>query len=169
MVKRVLSAILCLCLLLPFVSMAGVQVVAEEETNPYLLRDLGMQFLHNLTLNKAGIFVSRGTKIEPLDIQNQYDDDLDRIAIQMDTYISGDEKFIDYMMGGFLQGQIEVTSGGTCDVEERGVTCGAAFKFTPNEWARITIPLSIFTTKTGGELNTAALISYKEGRAVEII
>ncbi len=156
MVKRILSTVLCICLLLPFVSVANIQATAEEETGGYILRDLGLRFLHNLTLNKAGIFVSRGTLIEPLDIKNLYGDDLDRIAIQMDTYLSGDEKFIEYMMGNNLQGQCEITSGGKCDVEELGITCGDAFTFTPGKWNRITIPLSAFTTKTGGEFNTAA-------------
>ncbi len=47
MIKRLPAAILCVCLLLPFVSMAGLQAVAEntEETEqPYILQKSGLRF-----------------------------------------------------------------------------------------------------------------------------
>ncbi len=40
--------------------------------------------------------MSRGVTFDPIDITNDYGNDLDRIAIQMDTYLDGDEKFILY-------------------------------------------------------------------------
>ena len=156
MVKRLLAVVLCVCLLIPFASMAGLQVVAEEteETeHPYILQKIGLRFLNNLTLTNAGIFVSRGVTFDPIDIKNDYDNDLDRIAVQLDTYVDGDEKFIAYMTSGLMQGQFEVSSSGKCDVEERGLDSGRALTFTPGEWLRVTIPLSQFNTKTGGEFN----------------
>ncbi len=150
MMKRFMAILLCVCLLLPLATTAGVAFAAEEGAKKeFVLREMALRISQPIILGSSGIVITVGENIPTLDITG-YGDYLANIAVQVDVYISGDDKFVEYMAGRRLGGQLEITSSGECDVEEIALSSGQAFVGTPGEWTRVTIPLARLGEKVGG-------------------
>jgi len=75
-----------------------------------------------------------------------------KLGLQLDYYISGDENAVQMLEKGQLSGQIEVASGGACDVQEMS-TVPTRLKGKDGEWVRVFLDFSWFTGKTGGTFN----------------
>ncbi len=157
MKKRVLSWLLCVCLLVSCCGMsAGVVVTAAEEADTYIIHTFGVRFAENIVLGSTGgSIATKGEKFETIDLTKYgYTTDPNRLAIQVDTYAEGDDLFWSFMSAKALQGQMEITSSGGCDINENGINPGIAFAFERGVWKRVLIPLSLFTDRNGnGELD----------------
>ncbi len=156
MTKRILAMVLCLCLLIPFATtFTAGQVFAEAEKKPYILRELKGRVSVALNLDAAGengglLNTSPDMKFDNLDVSGENGaPKFSDMAIQFDTYIQGNDVFLDYMTSGKMDGQLEATSSGICDEEEIALKSGTALQFTPGEWRRVTVPLSSFYKSNG--------------------
>ncbi len=153
MKKRILAIILCVCLLVPFVTAAGGQVLAEEEEakKEFVIRELKGRVSAVLNLEQGGLLLtSPEFDFDPIDVsgaEGAYD--FNSVAIQFDTYIQGTDSFVEFMTSGALSGQLEATSSGMCDEEELGAKPGNVLKFAAGEWRRVTVPLSSFSKSIG--------------------
>ncbi len=157
MKKRLISWILCVCLLVSCCGMsAGAVVTAAEEANTYIIHTFSVRFAENIVLGSTGgAIATKGEMFEAIDLTEYgYTTDPSRLAIQVDTYAEGDDLFWSFMSAKALQGQMELTSSGGCDFEENGINPGKAFAFERGAWKRVIIPLSLFTDRNGnGELD----------------
>lgn len=156
MKKRVLALFLCACLLIPFAMPAGVAVSAEEAAEKeYIIKQLpAFQANVTATLTMGGaLWTSPNVKFEPVDLTKYgYDKDPASVGFQMDTFVTGDTEFIDYMNSGYLGGQFEITSSGVPDKNE-AMAWPNGLDFGVGEWKRITIPFSSFA---GNSFNASA-------------
>ena len=149
--KRLLAILLCVCLLLPLATTAGVVFAAEEgKERPFVLREMALRISQKVVLGQSKLFITTPENVPALDISG-YADPFSDIAVQVDVYYSGDSKFVEFMDGKRMGGQMEITSSGSCDIEELGIGAGRAFVGKVDEWTRVTLPLSRFNEKIGGE------------------
>ncbi len=146
MKKRIVSVLLCLCLLLPFVSVADVTATAAEGSSNYIIKELpAFQANVTATLTVGGaLWTSSNVKFDPVDLTKYgYSEDPAKVGFQMDTFVTGDQKFIEYMNSGYLGGQMEITSSGVPDKNEL-FAWPNRLSFGEGEWIRITIPFSAY-------------------------
>jgi len=156
MAKRILAVFLCLCLMIPCI---GLQLVspmkASAAASDYVIKDFGLSIsnLSEATATTTDFIPPTSTTLDtPLDISGY-----SNLGIQLDLYTAGDEGLVSLLESttGGVSGQIELTSGGTCDVEEFGVDT-SVLNFQRNKWVRQVVPLSAFVdTSTPGFDNTA--------------
>ncbi len=144
--KRVLAFLLCVCLLVPFVSVTGITVLAEEKEKEYIIKELPA-FQANVTATLTvggGMWTSPNVKFEPIDLTRYgYDKDPASVGFQMDTFVTGDQAFMEYMNSGYLGGQFEITSSGVPD-ENEIMAWPNSLSFGEGEWKRIVLPFSLF-------------------------
>lgn len=76
------------------------------------------------------------------------------LGLQFDYYIAGGSAVVTQLENGQLSGQIEITSSGTCDVEERGMS-PHYLKGKAGEWSRVVLDLGWFTSSAGGTFDPA--------------
>ena len=154
--KRILALVLCMCLLMPFVTQAGITVSAKETEKEYIIKQLACAFQANVTttLTAGGrLWTSPNVKFDAVDLTKYgYAKNVASVGLQMDTFVTGDEAFIEYMNSGYLGGQIEISSSGEPDKEE-AMAWPNTLDFGVGEWKRITIPFSFFT---GNSFNPTA-------------
>ncbi len=155
--KRILAVFLCLCLMIPCI---GLQLVspmkASAAASDYVIKDFGLSIsnLSEATAATTDFIPPTSTTLDtPLDISGY-----SNLGIQLDLYTAGDEGLVSLLESttGGLSGQIELTSGGTCDVEERAVDVGV-LNFQRNRWVRQVVPLSSFYDTSDPGLDTTAL------------
>ncbi len=150
MKRRFLSVFLCFCLLIPSIGFStGETVLAQSE---YVILPLDFRIATAVTLHNSGqVYASESVTFDAIDLtQYNYAEDPSRIALQIDTYVSGDEAFLAYAESGLGGGQVEISSSGIWDTEE--LSCSSSeIAFKSGEWVRVLLPLSIFTTKYGDE------------------
>ncbi len=163
MKTRLVSCLLCVCLLLSCCGMTMGSVYAAEEGANYIIRTFSVRFAENIVLGSAnGVLATKGEMVETTDLTKYgYGTDPDRLAIQVDVYAEGDDLFWSFIKAKALQGQMEVTSGGKCDVEEIGINPGMAFAFERGVWKRVIIPLSQFNSKVGGEFDPTSFNYFR--------
>ena len=134
--KKLLAVLLCVCLLVPAMGLTAVQSVSAA--NDYVIADLGFRVNTSGTTG-TGWWVTQGSTFDPIDLSVY---DRSKLAIQIDAYIDGDEKLA-YCLGSY-EGQIEMTSSGTCDKQEIRVF-GGRLQFKYGEWVRYQINVSAFS------------------------
>jgi len=88
-----------------------------------------------------------------------------KLGLQFDYYVEGDENAVAMLEKGQLGGQIEITSGGTCDVQELGMA-PSRLKGKNGEWVRVFLDFAWFTGKTGGDFNPASFNYFRMYLAV---
>ncbi len=150
MTKRLLAVFLCLCLLIPTMGLSLAQTASAEEE--YVIATIPYQI--SGTYKGGGTLFSTGTSLSPIDL-SPYGVDVTgggaiprkKVGLSLDVYIGGESAGIRPIVNGGLSGQIELCSGGTCDVGERG-TYPNAIKWKADEWNRCVIDLSTFTSVT---------------------
>ncbi len=149
MKKRILSVLLSVCLLLPLVSVAGIQPVSAATNSDYIIKELpAFQANVTATLSAGGsLWTSSNVKFDPVDLTKYgYNEDPANVGFQMDTFVTGDAAFMDYMNSGYLGGQMEITSSGVADKNE-AMAWPNNLSFGEGEWIRITIPFSKYSGK----------------------
>jgi len=147
MKKRILSLLLCLCLLLPFMGMSAGEVLAADagDANPFIIKELSPYISTTIDLSGSGVLLtSPAATFDALDLSGKGTYQFENVGIMIDTYLAGSEKFMEYMYKGRFGGQFEITSSGTCDKQEWR-TSPNALKFEKNGWNRVIIPLTMFT------------------------
>ncbi len=142
--KRILAVFLCLCLLIPAMGLSFGQTALAEL--PYEIAPLPLKVSGRFAC--GGLLFSFGNAFEPVDL-TPYGVDVTggeaipagRVGISMDVYISGDAAMVSKVCSGGCDGQIELSSGGACDVGER---CGGPnlIKWQPDAWRRCVIDIS---------------------------
>ena len=155
MKKRLLAVFLCLCLMLPTMGLSFGQT-AYASSNGYLAVDLNYSLNGVCTVdNYAQLFVQETKFSTPIDLtalagyRTLKDNDL---ALRLDIFVSGEKEDTDVLLGvSGVGGQIELTSGGTCDKEEIATPNAMALynAMELNKWNRVEIPLSAFTYTVG--------------------
>ncbi len=75
-----------------------------------------------------------------------------KLGLQLDYYVEGGPNTTAILEGGTLGGQIEISSSGTCDVEELGMN-PTRLKGKNGEWVRLILDLAWFTTPMGGSFD----------------
>ncbi len=163
MKKRILSVLICVCLMLSCTAVAVGQVAAEGAANSeYILKSFSLRFSEKMVLGSTGLV---STKVEPIDAidltKYDYKTNPNRLAIQVDIYGAGDDKFWSFITSTTMQGQIEMTSSGIFDKEEIGANPGRSLPFKRNEWVRVVIPLNDFNKKTGGEFDPTSFNYFR--------
>ncbi|MBE6758173.1 MAG: hypothetical protein E7552_06475, partial [Ruminococcaceae bacterium] len=78
-----------------------------------------------------------------------------KLALQFDVYLDGTSALATAFAEGKISGQIEMTSSGACDVEERGRSFNG-ISWTKGMWYRCQIDLASFGGTTGGDLDPTA-------------
>ncbi len=157
MTKRMLALLLCVCLLVPFMSIAGVHVAAAEGKS-FVIRDLPhyVNFSPELEKGAPGVpFHYVSSKIDPIDLSGNSTHRYEDAAIMLDTYVTGTENFVKFFVEGKFGGQLEITSGGYFDKEEIA-TSPRKIQFKENEWVRVIVPLTEFSASVG-TFNEAAM------------
>ncbi len=150
--KKLIAILLCLCLLLPTMPI----VSAGETYGGYVLQELGYR------INASGTSsMSIGQTFDPIDLSQYGCHQLNggktiiesgKLAIQLDAYVTGDPALASCFRGGY-DGQVEMTSSGTCDKNELMGTAGSLVKFDFGKWKRYTMDLSSFNITTGGDID----------------
>ena len=155
--KRILAVFLCLCLAIPCI---GLQLVspmkASAAASDFVIKDFGLSVstLAEATVDVTDFIPPTSTTLNtPLDISGY-----SNLGIQLDLYTAGDNGLVTLLesTSGGVSGQIELTSGGTCDVEEFGVDT-AVLNFQRNKWVRQVVPLSAFGNTSSPGFDKTAL------------
>ncbi|MBE6767459.1 MAG: hypothetical protein E7549_00935 [Ruminococcaceae bacterium] len=147
MKKRILSVLLSVCLLLPLLAVADIQPVSAETSADYIIKELpAFQANVTATLSAGGsLWTSPNVKFDAVDLTKYgYDKDPANVGFQMDTFVTGDALFMEYMNSGYLGGQMEITSSGVPDKNE-AMAWPNNLSFGEGEWIRITIPFSKYS------------------------
>ncbi len=156
MKKRILAVILCVCLIVPFMSIAGVQVSAAERKKNFIIKELSQYVSISPDLSLGGVFYTTpGGKMDVMDLSEKGDHAFENVGIMMDTYVAGSSNFVKFFVDRKFEGQLEITSSGACDVEELCVSPRSVIQFADNAWTRVIIPLTMLTNKTGGDFRPA--------------
>ncbi len=152
MTKRLLAILLSLCLLIPSVGLTFGQTVSAAGSD-YVIAEIPYK-VSGAYKGGSGSLFSIGTKFDPVDLTpygitatGAAAIPSGKVALCMDVYIAGDPLGIKSLTNGTWSGQLEITSGGTCDVGERHMSI-AGIGWTANEWHRCVIDLSQFITHT---------------------
>ncbi|MBE6758314.1 MAG: hypothetical protein E7552_07215 [Ruminococcaceae bacterium] len=152
MKRRILSVLLAFCLLLPFAGVTAGQEAAAATNPNYIIKELPA-FQANVTATLSvgsALWTSSNVKFDPVDLTKYgYNEDHANVGFQMDTFVSGDAAFIEYMNSGYLGGQMEITSSGMLDKNE-AMAWPNNLSFGEGEWIRITIPFSKYSGKDFG-------------------
>ena len=161
MKKRLLSLLLSLCLLLPFCSTMPLAALAAD-AGDYVIYQFDHRLSLNLVLNNEGVIGQCEGKFDPIDLTvYDYPADPSRVALQIDLYMNGDTQFQNYMTTNRLNGGIELTSSGGCDVEEKSARPGSVLAFEQGVWKRVLVPLSSFGADFGGTFNPRKLNYFR--------
>ena len=156
MKKRILALLLCVCLLVPFMSIAGVHVAAAEEKS-FVIRSLSHYVSFSPDLVAGGVlYTTGGGKMDALDLSGKGTYRYEDVGIMLDTYVAGTTKFVKFFTDRKFSGQFEITSGGECDIEELGANPATVLRFQEDAWTRVIVPLTAFTSPTGGEFDRSA-------------
>ncbi len=157
LIKRLLALLLCLCLTVPaiglqLVSPTAITAAAATQT-AYIVAEFGCAVNGVFVADEGSSLVSGAAYqlAEPLDLtKHGYSTDSaqNTLALQVDMYVSGDNGLVSLLESGNMAGQIEITSSGTCDQQERFTGVGH-LHFQRDTWVRRTLPLSSFTGTTG--------------------
>ncbi|MBE6768726.1 MAG: leucine-rich repeat domain-containing protein, partial [Ruminococcaceae bacterium] len=104
------------------------------------------------------VFASSGDAVEGIDLtQWGYPasglPEEGKLGIQLDYYIDGGENAVKLLENGMLNGQMELTSSGTCDKNEHGLVLYRRLQGKAQTWTRNVLDLAWFTTVTGGALD----------------
>ena len=167
--KRLLALCLCLCLMVPaiglqLVSPAVITATAASSQGSYIVTEFGC-VLNGLYHANSGSVLVPGVGYQladPLDLtQYGYSTDAAKntLALQVDMYVSGDDGLVSLLERGGVAGQVEITSSGTCDQQERFASTGA-LTFQRDMWVRRVLPLSSFTGTSGSEAFDPTAFNY---------
>lgn len=134
MFKKWLAFCLCVCLLLPTVTL-GVQVSAE---NGYVLQDLGYKVSGVKTAGANGSLIADPLTFADAINFNSLGYADGTLGLQLDLFASGDMTMLKAAVG-----QIEFTSSGAVDQQEINYSINN-LKWEADQWVRQVIPLSAF-------------------------
>ncbi len=122
-------------------------VVDAPSSEGYIIADLG----YKMSSNYASF--TKASNFPPIDLtQYGYPTtgviEPGKLGLQFDLYLSGEDEVTAKFLAGQLDGQIEITSSGTCDKQEFSLRT-PNLKFVANDWTRQVIDLSRFNVATG--------------------
>ncbi len=143
-VKQFLSVLLCICLLLPVLGMAAPAASAGGE---YVIAEIPFKVSGKRTVG-GGDFLNNAVKFDPIDLtpygypENGTTVSRGKIGLSMDLFISGDEELVSAILGKKNGGQLEITSSGVCDIQEKNNAVGDVVKWAKDSWTRCVIDLA---------------------------
>jgi len=142
--------------MIPCIGLQLVSPITASADSAYIIADFGLSVSGTWEVSAtSGDFLpaTHVTLSQPLDISGY-----SNLGVQLDLYTAGDDGLVSLLesTSGGVNGQIELTSSGTCDVEERGIET-AALNFQRNKWVRQVIPMSSFVDTSNPGLDTTAL------------
>ncbi len=153
--KRALAVLLSVCLMLPLVS-----TVAWAGSDSYK-KLVDIPYSYNGIRSVDGIheILSHGVSFDPIDLTAYgYPTsgviETGKLGLQMDLCISGNAAVVKEIGDVKLDGQLEISSSGSCDKEELNVTAGV-LEWKGNEWNRVVVDLAKIQTSSGGVFNPA--------------
>ena len=164
MLKRILSIVLCVCLSVLCIGVQRVSPVAVAEgtvSDTYILEEIpctvtGTKIAGGGAVMESGVSCLFAPSLDFT--QMGYNEGT--LALQMDIYTAGDNGLVTALENGRVGGQIELTSGGTCDVEEIYADT-TRLRFKRDTWVRQILPLSVFVPLGGGTFDPTAVNFFR--------
>lgn len=155
MKKRIGTGLLCLCLLIPMLTV-GVTPVSAADTDGYVLKELSWGAVYNFD-SVGGSFGQCEKKFDqPVDLESLGGWDKN-LGLQMDVYLNGGENITNVIAAGTgLEASIELTSSGQCDRQERAISLAGnvwnSLNLNKSGWTRVVLPLNsaTFSAVTNG-------------------
>lgn len=160
--KRWLALFLSLLFIVPTAVLPGLVNAASQED--CIIAEIPLTFNATKEVPEGGYIGDPNLKFDPIDLSKYKYDDL---ALVLDLYLGGDP---DLFLKN-LDGSLELTSGGNCDIEEINWN-PASFPWKQNEWFRLTLKLNTASSGSSeafdpSSVNYMRLYAYPKGAVGE--